>query len=525
MEKETRSELSLLRETFLGEVSSEAQRLKVCLLATFLLGLIAHGFGLTHLLIGHDSLHEFYWTVSRQWKMSLGRFLEPILRYVMGEIIVLPWLTGLTGLLFGAVAAHLVGKMFRLQKVWANVAVCGVMVTNVTVTALIATYIHDFAGDMLALLLAVAAAYCWSRMREGFSWKDLVTGTLCLTASFGFYQAYVAVTVTLICMAGILDLLKERSAKKTLLSLLRALPMGILAVGIYLIGVSVAMKVFGVTAAGDAGNNMNYISQNLSRWRELLGAGYGQVMADLFLVRWDSVKGVHAQAALLVCAANAGLGLLAACAMVSAFRKMKWQEIGLMLVLVALLPFAMTCITVVSTESHALMRYAVFLYYVLILAVFQLKQRKNWVHLVPILLIAVVLMNNVQVSNTAYEKKDLEQQATLSTMTRVLDRLEEYEDYVYGESEVAVMGVIQTHEEPLKVGTISGITGMEYTSQITYYPNMEEYFSIVLKTPMNMSNQERMKQLRQTEEFKAMGTFPAKNCIATIDGVIVVKMS
>lgn len=137
----------------------------------------------------------------------------------------------------------------------------------------------------------------------------------------------------------------------------------------------------------------------------------------------------------------------------------------------------------------------------------------------------MVLFNNVQISNAAYEKKDLEQQAALSTMTRVLDRVENHEGYVREVSEVAIIGDVRQQQEPLRVGPILGITGLYNISPITYPDTMEDYFKIVLQSPIQLCSWERQKEIMGTEAFAKMGIFPAENSIATIDGVIVVKLS
>lgn len=526
--KRNGSEWGTLKESLLGEVDSEVMRLKICLVSTLIIGLIAHGFGLVNLLLNHDSLHEFYLYVSRPWKISLGRFMEPILRYFMGEIIVLPWLTGLTGLLCLALSAHLISKMFRLERIWENILLGGIMATNVTVTALIATYVHDFAGDMLALLLAVTAAYLWTKMREGFSWKYTILGAACLTASVGFYQAYLAETLTLMCMDSILQILRGRRAKNSILHLLRALPMGVIAVAVYAVGVWLTLKLSGERLTGGPGNNIALMGENLLRWQEMVVQSYTQVIQDLYCAKWEGVKGVHYDASLFVARLNSLLSLGALWRIVALMKRknMEWPEILLTLALFALLPLCMLCVSVVSTEFHNLMRFAVYLFYPLVLAILAMDDtRKGWKQFLPMVLIAVVLMNNIQVSNTAYEKKELEQQATLSTMTRMLTRLEEYEDYVPGQSEVAVLGVIGSHDAQLEVGAIEGIIGMTYTSQITYYPMMEEYLRIVLKTSLNFCDDDTVEALYQTEAYQAMPAFPKTGFISTIDGVIVVKMS
>lgn len=304
------SELDTLRTGLFGEIDGEGKRLKVCLLATFLLGLIAHGFGLTNLLIGHDSLHEFYWTVSRDWKFTLGRFMEPILRYAMGEIMTLTWLTGLAGLLFIGLSVHLISKIFALNQVWENILLAGVCVTNITVSAIIATYVHDFAGDMLALLLACMAAWAWWQMEERFSWKHLIFGAVCLMTSAGFYQAYLAVFGAVVVLYAIRRLLNGGAARETVIHLVKAVPMAALGMIAYFACVAVTQRLFHVGAStGDPSNDLTTMGDSLRQVVPLALQSYGLVLRELFTTHYESIKGVHDRYCQLVALVNILLAL------------------------------------------------------------------------------------------------------------------------------------------------------------------------------------------------------------------------
>lgn len=523
--QKSRSELAMLRDFVLGDISGEGKRLQICVLATLLFGLLAHGFGLTNLLLSHDSLHEFYWTASRDWKFTLGRFMEPILRFAMGELITLPWLAGLTGLLAVGLSVHLLSKLFGLNRVWENLLLAGLCVTGTTVTALIATYIHDFAGDMAALLLSVTAAWAWSKMEQGFSWKWTLLGAGCLTLSLGFYQAYLAVTLTVLCLYAIHSLMQGARAGKTLGHLLRAMPMGVLAVVGYVLGVLLTQMIFGVDASsGDSTNDLTQMGMNLHQLGTNFVKGYSQLFRDLFTDHWDSVKGVHGKASLAVALVNLALLGLSLAGVFGAMGK--GPERMLTGALLVLLPVAMRCVSMVSTSFHFLVRYADTLFYLLVLISLKgIRWKTHLTQAAAALLMVFVLLNNVQISNTAYEHKELEQQATLSMMTRVLSRLDSYEGFDPETSQVAILGSPASHFKPLKPGGVRGISGMFFLSPITTPDTMEDYFEIVLQYPLNLVSQEQQQALKQTEIYQSMPVFPAQGCVETIDGVVVVKLS
>lgn len=522
------SEWEAIWRTMTGKIDSEAKRQKICLLSVFALGLLAHGYGLLNFTINHDSLNEFYWTSSTAWKITLGRFMEPVLRYLMGESIVLPWLTGLCGLLFAGLAVCLISNMFSLDKVWENILLAGVCVTNTTVTALIAAYLHDFCGDMLALLLSVCAAWAWTQMREGFSWRYTLLGAACLGVSFGFYQAYLSVTITLLCVDSIAQLLQGTRAENCIRRLLRAIPMGILAMGGYVVCASVLRRICGLEVSEYY--DVAGMGKTLPELFHAIREAYSYAWADLFIPNHgavlpvSSVQGVTWTAAAAVCLCNGVLLLAAVSAVLGAFRRkcMRWPELVLILVLLLAVPGCMMLVSIASTWLHHLTRYGVCLYY--LLALVMLRQgrggsRRQW----AAALIVLVILSNVQIANTAYVKKDLERQAAASAMTRVLSRLEQFEGYTYGESKVAMVGLLD--QGALQVGAVDQITGLTFGGQITDKEKLKCYLDIVCQYPVNLCSDEQEAEIAATAEFEQMGCFPARDCVAVIDGVVVVKLS
>lgn len=126
-----------------------------------------------------------------------------------------------------------------------------------------------------------------------------------------------------------------------------------------------------------------------------------------------------------------------------------WRVLWI-LVLVLILPFGMNCIYFIAggVGVYDLMSYAAWFFYVFLLVCalrlgdipqvpMGLRRLVKWA---AYGLVAFVLVQNVTIANTAYVKKELDANATLSTMTRVVDQLEQRDDYVPGETPVAFVG-------------------------------------------------------------------------------------
>ena len=168
--------------------------LSFCLFWVFCSGLIAHGFAYFNAAFSHDGLYQLSGT-DDLFQVSLGRFLQPVWRFVRGDISA-PWLTGALSLLFIALAAHLVICLLRLRRPLWRWLVCALMTVNRTVTLLNATYTQCVDVFMLSLLLSVLAV--WLLERGGL--PSFALGALSLTASLALYQSYVSVALGLMLL-------------------------------------------------------------------------------------------------------------------------------------------------------------------------------------------------------------------------------------------------------------------------------------------------------------------------------------
>ena len=72
--------------------------LLVSIISTLIFGLLAHGFAFSNLFPSYDSLSEFD-IGSGIHKIKLGRFMYVVLKCLLGESVIMPWLTGMLSLL------------------------------------------------------------------------------------------------------------------------------------------------------------------------------------------------------------------------------------------------------------------------------------------------------------------------------------------------------------------------------------------------------------------------------------------
>jgi hypothetical protein len=217
-------------------------------------------------------------------------------------------------------------------------------------------------------------------------------------------------------------------------------------------------------------------------------------------------------------------------------RKLKIKSILLLAGLIFLMPFGINVVCFISKGmEHDLMKYSFNLFYIFVEVLFVeantlpvLDKYRDSItarYWLPFL-ICVLLFNNIIYANQAYLKKELVYQSTLSTMNRIIDRMEETDGYVLGETPVVFVGLLSNSELSMgrKEFYIAG-TGLGGKFSVTYYKTYEQYFQYVLSYPINLLDSEASKEWSKQEEVIEMSAFPAQDSCKIINGTMIVKLS
>ena len=129
-------------------------------------------------------------------------------------------------------------------------------------------------------------------------------------------------------------------------------------------------------------------------------------------------------------------------------------------------------------------------------------------------------------ANQTYLKKDLEFTATASVMTRCLDRIEQTEGYIPGETPVAFIGDINKSALiETRPGYLHNMTGLYSSYSITYFDSYELYLTNVLGYNINCIPKSIYTDIESLDEVVAMPSFPDKDSVKIINGILVVKLS
>ena len=145
------------------------------------------------------------------------------------------------------------------------------------------------------------------------------------------------------------------------------------------------------------------------------------------------------------------------------------------------------------------------------------------IRIAVILLVGCIIYNNILFANQAYMKKDLEKTATISLVTRMIDRVETLEGYSPNDTQVYVVGDLRysnLNKGKMDVPYLEARTGLWYNYSATY--NVVRYITDYMNYPMRISTKP---DLANTREVQGMPVFPAIGSVKMIDGAAVIKLS
>lgn len=525
--------MDLLRD----KIDQNKRTFLMCVVSVFLLGLMAHNYGFVHSSFSHDSLLEFNGDgVSNYIRLKNGRFLSPVCRGLFRTDMTLPWLIGVLGLLWISLAVFFTARIFHVESPVMLVLISGFFAANLTVSSTIATFMHDFDCDMLALLFSVLAVFFWQKGKWG-----IVSGAVFVMLSLALYQSYICVTITLVMLVCMIELLDGSNLRGVFLRGLRACAMLLLGGGLYFLAVKAVGHITQVALMTNTYNSMDRALKIVElSWfdvRFLLKETY-----QLFFERVIGVLSPFPQVTGFSTVVLLGMtAIMLAVEIIT--ERVRLGETILLLVLVFLLPLGMNLMHLLTlgSASHELMVFSYWLTYLLPLLLAErlvrraraasgkweshLFQASRCVQTVCMLLLLVLIYANVQTANVMYLKKDMEQDAYLSVMTRVVYRMEEEEAYVPGETPVVMVGLPQQLNEVIPgFEAYRKPNGMWMSDVLNYGDagHWSAYFKYILQNPANIVSGDEM---YTDSRVQAMPCYPAKGCIAFLGGKMFVKLS
>lgn len=508
-------------------------KLKKIALYTLIFMVLLHGYRYVSLGFSHDSL-AFAWQPDLEWQISLGRYMQPFYWWIIRGRIAAPFIVGVLSYGYMVGSVYGVASLLDLKAKTTLFLLAGLMCGSLAFIALDATYSHTADVYMLALMLNIAAA--WLCLRGKRRVPSVLAAVVLLVISTGLYQAYLQVFTALTMVWALLRLLKtdDRAIPEAVARCAQSFLALMLAMALFFVGYYVVMAVTGVEAVSR--------ENSIGGMKVLSGAALVDMVKTTWKMPLRQLGRLQGRIAPLARMLTAVVLMTGAAATIFTARRSRisaWQALG-MAVLVLLLPFGMNWICLFCSGAvHDLMMYA---YIVPLLAALaanerawnlaladegkQIGKKTRAAACVLPLAVLTLLFDRGIYANQMYLKKDLEYDATLSVMTRVVDRIEQVEGYIPGETPVEFLGDIQRSQLAMTrpaFAHLGSLTGTEENYAITYGDTFWMYLEDVMGYPIK-----RFRETKNEEQERVTGDmpcFPDKDSVQMVDGVVFVKLA
>ena len=489
---------------------------------------LAHGFRWFNASFNHDSLLiNHHYELRNQ--IYHGRWLTPLWLFIRGEITV-PLLIAVFSICFLILANILLIKMLDIHKPLHIVLLCALLPACQTITLLYSSFMHMADAHMLGLLLSISAVWFFLQYRRGW-----IPASFCFAGALALYPSYAEVTILLlmflmiksfVCDEG--PITKSWKGGKMIAFLLLG---GIIYYVVWIVGVRLLTGA-GVSELPSAGDY-----NSLSRMTDLRISMLPELLKGTYLCFWNFVAFPETVHPRLFGIFNLLLAAGTCILLITSTRK------PLRLIPVAglflLIPLGANFVYVLTGGMvHTLMVFSFsFLYAGAIMCLeFTLPEKsgkakrriQSMTQIMVTICLFVVACNSIIFANQCHVRRELEYEATLSAVTRVIDRMEKTEGYDPGSTPVIFVGdlnksAIAQRRTGYGVQQPGPLTRLSFSP--TYYESTCCYFQEVLGYPIPWRDINDMKHYSEMDEVAEMPAFPSMGCTRMIGDVLVVKLS
>lgn len=508
----------ILPEKILKKLNNVLPQIKICFFSAIIVGFIAHLYKITNWLPNWDSLVFRY---DSQNMVTMGRWFLPVVSAV-SSFYDLPWITGLMAILFHALGAVVIVKIFDVKK-GLTAALIGGMIASFPTVASVMMYNYVADAYALSFLLACIAAYLLTRHKPNY-----IISVILIALSVGIYQAYITVTIMLLLCFLIKETYSsETKAKDIIIKCSKFLIAGGVGMGLYYLVLTIILKVTNTTL-------LDY--QGLGDAVALSGVN---IYASLYMIKENFLKyffnfsnglNVFSIINLLIFVTTVILYIFSIIK-----NKLPLLKVLLILVFVIFLPIGASILSFVnsSIDYHNLMNMGFSVFYILFIIQYEKTEFRidkiNNIKLWAIFSLTVVLiLNHIIISNIAYHKLNMAYEKSIGTLNRIADRIEQTEGSDKCDS-ILVLGALEDSEAYSSylsldmTGTTDGYiirADDEIVGQSVLCSALNDYCG---KNYKFLAGDEKEELLKRIDESN-LDNWPSANSIQINDNVIVIKL-
>ena len=503
---------------------------KFTFVSSIIVMLMAHGFCFMNLMYSHDSL--WFANTSGWGKIKLGRWLYPFFAHM--RLMATPWVMGVFSILYVSLAVVLVAKVFDLSKIQ-GLSIGILFASNVSLTSLFCTFIHDADADCFGVLLACFAVYAFKKYPRILR---IVVPIISLSLCLALYQAYICVSVglfliLLICESN--DSNNWEDVFNVFLTAFKELMVLLLGTALYIPLMHAASKHYGIELSTGYNGAGNLSSLTLSDVINDIPAAY-QYYKDTFfnITEYNTISVVKTNWLMLV------LLLISLVIYVYCHRNFLGSLV-IVIPCLLIMPLGLNVIHLVSFGTmHQLMIFAFCIIYLLPQIISSkslcisldnvnihkiISHLGNVVYIVSFLAIVYIGYRNIVYSNGAYVYKKLVYDNTELHAQTIWKDINSIDGYSEGETQVVFMGEFSSSKVAYSgsVGTryLNVLTGASNAS-ITYPDTANGFYHDILGRGLNITYNDA--ELLENPEYIEMSVYPREGYCKMIGDRVVVRL-
>lgn len=500
------------KEVFQFLIQKCTPAMKFAFIAVFLVGFFCHFIIFTGDFPNHDGLESIY---SAQNMIGSGRWFLSIACGI-SSYFTLPWIIGLLSLFYLALTAVLLVDLLQINSKLVGFFTGALLVSFPALTATFA-YMFTADGYLLSLFLAVLSVYVTKHYRYGF-----VPAGLLLAASMGGYQAYVSVAMVLsLVLVYQIILVETVSLVHKIKKIASYAAMGGIGITLYALIQKAAQFIFSVElnqyqGISDVGNTASY-----------------SLLDKIYLSYYDFLSFTLKQKVFMgnwfVLCLYVLLFLLCVLHFMKRHRILLKSPLFYFLTLgtLCILPLVMNAILFITpnVNYHTIMRYHWILIPIIMVAYLDQMDIAvgQWLLFIitTFLILSYGLTDNISYSNL--EKK---YEKTYGYCLRLVDRMEQTEGYYQG-IPVMMIGIVSENSYPdtdITRDVTQNIIGISGTSLLYQGKNYQAFLKHYLNVTIHLVEDEKqILELYDSEEYQNLNSFPAKDSMKVVDGILLIK--
>lgn len=424
-----------------------------------------------------------------------------------------------------AIISLLICDIFKIKNK-KNMILISLIISTFPSLALSFSYLFMVEIYMTSLLLAVLAVWLSTKWKYGF-----IPGSLCIALSLGNYQSYIAVSVSLIIIYVIKETIDKK--KEILKDILKLLIMGILGIIIYFIILKVLLLINKTSLSNYKGADSMGIPP-ISEWPKLIFRTYKHFIGYFIGKSYFRVSIFESTIRILTI-------ILTFILLINKITKEKFYKnktnIIIFIILIVLIPFTFNIVDFMAFKADltSLQIYSFSSLYLLIILILD-KTKPNYLNtIITILIIAIGIMNFTTV-NKYYFKQETYYKYTENFNNRLLNKIESTEGYYYG---IPIIFKGESNSNFYKElntlpNTNDNITfdqslwGGKYIgyADLYTYNNDKKIFTMInneFGVYLNRATDEERDKIKDNIEYNNMKSYPEKDSIKIIDGILVVN--